>query len=342
MARDRTAAAASLVAGTAPPDVVELWDWHLHPGEAHRSDPHSAGTRELLLVLEGEVDLLVGEVVERLGTGSSATFAGDAVHGYAAVRRRDRPGTVRAHRLPAARGRSGTVTAPGSTPRRSTPRSPALRPDYRAVLLTVEGLQGGPSDAVSERLLVAAEETARARLGGRAPEELPHLASWREAYRAFGAKPQRTRPSVEALLRRLDGGLPRIDRVTDAYNAVSVAHAVPVGGEDLDRYRGPARLVRATGAETFDTTAGGEPVVEHPDAGEVVWRDDEGVTCRRWNWRQCTRTRITTATTRAFFVVDVLDPLTDDEAHAAADALTEALLALSPAADVRRRSVLAA
>ena len=222
------------------------------------------------------------------------------------------------------------------------PAVAVLRPDYRAVLLTVEGLQGGPSDAVSERLLVAAEETARARLGGRAPEELPHLASWREAYRAFGAKPQRTRPSVEALLRRLDGGLPRIDRVTDAYNAVSVAHAVPVGGEDLDRYRGPARLVRATGAETFDTTAGGEPVVEHPDAGEVVWRDDEGVTCRRWNWRQCTRTRLTTATTRAFFVVDVLDPLTDDDAHAAADALTEALLALSPAAEVRRRTVLPA
>ena len=85
VARTARRAAASLVAGTAPPDVVELWDWHLHPGEAHRSDPHSAGTRELLLVLEGEVDLLVGEVVERLGTGSSATFAGDAVHGYAAV-----------------------------------------------------------------------------------------------------------------------------------------------------------------------------------------------------------------------------------------------------------------
>ena len=222
------------------------------------------------------------------------------------------------------------------------PAVAVLRPDYRAVLLTVEGLRGGPSDDASDRLLVAAEQTARDRLGALAPEELPHPASWREAYRAFGAKPQRTRPSVEALLRRLDGGLPRIDRVTDAYNAVSVAHAVPVGGEDLDRYRGPARLVRATGAETFDTTAGGEPVVEHPDAGEVVWRDDEGVTCRRWNWRQCTRTRLTTATTRAFFVVDVLDPLTDDDAHAAADALTEALLALSPAADVRRRTVLSA
>ena len=219
------------------------------------------------------------------------------------------------------------------------PAVAALRPDYRALLLVVEGLQGGPSDAGSERLLAAAEETARSRLAGRSPEELPHLAAWREAYRAFGAKPQRTRPSVEALLRRLDAGLPRVDRVTDAYNAVSVAHAVPVGGEDLDRYRGPARLVRASGAETFGTTAGGEPVTEHPDAGEVVWRDDEGVTCRRWNWRQCTRTRLTASTTRAFFVVDVLDPLTDDEAHAAADALTQALLALSPAAEVRRRLV---
>ena len=63
---------------------MELWDWHLHPGEAHRSEPHSTGTRELLLVLEGEVDLLVGEAVERLGAGDSATFAGDVAHGYAA------------------------------------------------------------------------------------------------------------------------------------------------------------------------------------------------------------------------------------------------------------------
>ena len=42
---------ALLVAGTQPPDVVELWDWTLHPGEAHSTEAHSAGTRELLLVL---------------------------------------------------------------------------------------------------------------------------------------------------------------------------------------------------------------------------------------------------------------------------------------------------
>jgi DNA/RNA-binding domain of Phe-tRNA-synthetase-like protein len=214
----------------------------------------------------------------------------------------------------------------------------ALRPDYRALLVTADGLRGGPSDAVSERLLADAEATARRQLDGRPPEELPHPAAWREAYRAFGAKPQRTRPSVEALLRRLDpDGLPRIDRITDVYNAVSIAHLLPLGGEDRAAYAGPPRLVRAEGGEPFDTTAGGEPVVEHPEPGEVVWRDDDGVTCRRWNWRQCTRTRLTTATTSAVFVLDVLDPLTDEAAHAAADALTDALLALSPQAVVHRR-----
>ena len=218
------------------------------------------------------------------------------------------------------------------------PAVSALRPDYRAVLLTADGLRGGPGDGASERVLAAAEATARERLGRHRPEELPELAAWRAAYRAFGARPQRTRPSVEALLRRLDpDGLPRLDRITDVYNAVSVAHLLPLGGEDRAAYAGQPRLVRADGTEAFDTTAGGEVVVEHPEPGEVVWRDDDGVTCRRWNWRQCVRTRITADTTGALFVLDVLDPLTDDHAHAAADALTAGLLALSPGAVVHRR-----
>ena len=74
---------ALLVAGTEPPDVVELWDWTLQPGEAHTSEAHSAGTRELLLVLDGQVDLRVGDRTERLGPGDSASFAGDVAHGYA-------------------------------------------------------------------------------------------------------------------------------------------------------------------------------------------------------------------------------------------------------------------
>ena len=213
----------------------------------------------------------------------------------------------------------------------------ALRPDYRALLVLAEDLVPGPSDDISDKLLTEAEHRARTALGDAPVEEHPHVAQWRAAFRAFGAKPQRTRPSVEALLRRVPQGLPRIDRLTDAYNAVSVAYAVPLGGEDADRYEGPPRLVRAQGDEPFDTTAGGEPVVEHPEPGEVVWRDTAGVTCRRWNWRQCTRTRLTTATTRAVFVVDVLDPVQEAAVTAIGQALAEALLVTSPHARLTTR-----
>jgi DNA/RNA-binding domain of Phe-tRNA-synthetase-like protein len=213
----------------------------------------------------------------------------------------------------------------------------ALRPDYRALLLAVDGIEPGPSDADTEQLLQQAEAAAHDVLANWPVEGLPHVAAWREAYRAFGAKPQRTRNSLEALLRRAVTGLPRVNRLTDVYNAMSVLHQVPLGGEDLDRYTGLPRLVRATGQESFDTTAGGLTVVEHPDPGEIVWRDDAGVTCRRWNWRQAERTQLTDSTTAALFILDALEPLTDDALSAAADDLVAHLRRLGRDVRVARR-----
>ncbi len=206
----------------------------------------------------------------------------------------------------------------------------ALRPDYRALLVAVDGLVPGPSDSTGEALLQAAETAAREALHDRPVEQLPHVAAWREAYRAFGAKPQRTRNSLEALLRRAATGLPRVNRLTDLYNAVSVLHQIPLGGEDLTRYDDAPRLLRATGEEPFDTVAGGIPVIEHPDVGEVVWCDDAGVTCRRWNWRQAHRTQFRVDTTTALFILDALDPITDDALHATAEDLITHLTVLGP------------
>lgn len=215
----------------------------------------------------------------------------------------------------------------------------ALQPDYTVVVITVEGVVGGPSDAISERLLVAAEHAAGIQLADARPEELAHVAQWRDAFRSFGAKPQRTRPSVEALLRRVVDGLPRIDRITDAYNAVSIAHLLPIGGEDRDKYAGAARLARADGTESFDIVKDGAPAVDHPEVGEVVWRDDAGVTCRRWNWRQTERTRITKDTENAVFILDALGALGIDGVNTAADALQAALELLSPGARFARRTL---
>lgn len=213
----------------------------------------------------------------------------------------------------------------------------ALRPDYRAILLAVEGLVPGPSDAASDALLEKAELAARRALADRPVDRLPHVAAWRDAYRAFGAKPQRTRNSVEALLRRAESGLPRVNRLTDIYNAISVLYQIPLGGEDLTRYLGSPRLIRAGGTEQFDTIADGNPVTEHPEPGEVVWCDGGGVTCRRWNWRQAQRTQLSECTTAALFILDALDPVTDRELVTAADDLTGRLHRLGPNVAIARR-----
>jgi len=222
---------------------------------------------------------------------------------------------------------------------RVDPAVRALRPDYRALLVTVDGLVPGPSDDASDAFLQEAEAAARKALAGQPAEELPHVAAWREAYRAFGAKPQRTRNSLEALLRRVESGLPRVNRLTDLYNAVSVLHQVPLGGEDLDRYASSPRLIRADGTELFDTVAGGEAVTEHPEPGEVVWCDDDGVTCRRWNWRQGRRTQLREDTTAALFILDALDPMTDEALEAAADDLVGRLTRLGPGVRAARRLI---
>ena len=214
----------------------------------------------------------------------------------------------------------------------------ALRPDYRVMLMAVDGVVPGPGDPSSEALLREAEAEVRGLLRDTPLEEIPHVAEWREAYRAFGAKPHRTRNSLEALVRRAVSGLPRVNRLTDIYNAVSVLRQIPLGGEDLTRYVGAPQLVRANGEEIFDTVADGMPVIEHPDPGEVVWRDDDGVTCRRWNWRQGRRTQLSVSTTTALFIFDALSAMTDEALHSAADDLADCLT-LGPDVTIVRRLI---
>lgn len=212
----------------------------------------------------------------------------------------------------------------------------ALAPGFTHVAVEAHGLVNGPSTEESSALLDEAAARLTARLDGRAPHEDPHMAAWREIYTAFGSKPSRTRNSAEALAKRAlsDAGLPRINLLVDLYNAISVAHLIPVGGEDIDRIQGGMRLVRATGDEEFVTVAGGEEVVEHPDAGEVVWRDDAGVTCRRWNWRQGPRTRLTEDTVTGIFLLESLAPMPVAEVEKAGAELAELLEKFSPGARI--------
>ncbi len=71
-----------LLAGAEAPGPLELWEWRLMPGEGSPSDPHPAGTVELVHVTAGELTLTVDGVPYRVPTGASASFAADAPHTY--------------------------------------------------------------------------------------------------------------------------------------------------------------------------------------------------------------------------------------------------------------------
>jgi len=206
-------------------------------------------------------------------------------------------------------------------------------PSYRLRVLYAFGIRNRPSDATSREWLREAASRGLAALGGRRPGEHPHLRLWREAYSAFGAKPSAYPCSAEALIQRvIKGGadaVPGINCLVDAYNATSLAHLLPVGGEDLDRLAGPCVLRLATG-EDADVDAAS--AADAPKPGEVIWADDLGWTCRRWNWRQGLRTRLSEATRNAYFIIEGMTPaLTETKLDAAAAELAARTAAtLSP------------
>ena len=72
-----------LLAGTSPPDILELWDWTLAPGDRHDSEAHVRGTKEVLQVREGTVTVVVGDQTEVLGVDDAISFASDVAHSYA-------------------------------------------------------------------------------------------------------------------------------------------------------------------------------------------------------------------------------------------------------------------
>ena len=149
----------------------------------------------------------------------------------------------------------------------------------------------------------------------------PRIAAWREAYRAFGAKPSKFRSSIESLVRRVLRGkpLPTINALVDIGNLLSLRYLVPTGGHALDEVTQTLELRRATGEETFVPL--GSDQMEHPAPGEVIFVEGDVVLTRRWTWRQAIHTLTLPETRHIEFNVDGLPPVTHDEVVSVCEAV---------------------
>ena len=150
------------------------------------------------------------------------------------------------------------------------------------------------------------------------------IALWRAAYVSFGAKAKEHRSSVENLYRlALEGKeLRHVNTLVDIYNFISLKYMLPVGGEDLDKIKGDISLTFAGANEPAVLRLGDkEPRATHE--GEVIYKDDEGAICRRWNWKECERTKLTEQTTNAVFVIEAIALIAKEEVKLALDELAE-------------------
>jgi DNA/RNA-binding domain of Phe-tRNA-synthetase-like protein len=208
----------------------------------------------------------------------------------------------------------------------------ALAPGFRALSITVEAAPLLHPQVATDAL----QEACKAVREHDVPWADAHLAAWNAVFTRFGAKPKRTPCSADALRKRVlrDGSMAGIDPVVDLYNAISIRYAVPVGGENFAAYVGMPQLTIASGTEPFDTVKAGEPANESPEPGEVIWRDDIGVTCRRWNWRQGVRTRLSAENQQMWFILESLPEMPLDALQQAGDALTDGLQRMMPGAKI--------
>ena len=197
-------------------------------------------------------------------------------------------------------------------------------PEVQVGVIAVQGVDNSGEGFNLAAELFDAAEGVRNAVASRPVIDLPRIACWRETYRQFGAKPKKYPSSIEAMVRRILKGdqIPAINPLVDLYNLVSLKHLLPVGGEDLDHVVGRLRL-RLAGENEPPVKLLGRPHAEAPLPGEVIYADDQGAVCRRWNWREAERTCLSNTTRNAILVIEALPPATENELGAALNELKQ-------------------
>ncbi|MFN8411720.1 MAG: phenylalanine--tRNA ligase beta subunit-related protein [Anaerolineales bacterium] len=197
-------------------------------------------------------------------------------------------------------------------------------PEVVLGVVILHGIDNSQNKTEITDLLRQAESGLAEKFGNTPVIEHPHIATWREAYRKFGAKPKDYPSSIENLSRRVLNGaaIGHINNLVSLYNTISLRHILPVGGEDVDKITGDVLLTQA-GPNEAAILLLGEKEARAPHPGEIIYKDDLGAICRRWNWKEADRTKLTQETKNAFLVIEAIPPVTRDTVETATRELAE-------------------
>jgi DNA/RNA-binding domain of Phe-tRNA-synthetase-like protein len=142
--------------------------------------------------------------------------------------------------------------------------APELASRARLGVLVLEGVSVREADEALVAEIEAYGRELRARYGTAKSAEVPGAADARSLYKALGLDPTKTRPSNEALLRRVLKGeaLYRVNTLVDALNLCSLRYQLPFGLYDLDHVVPPVVLRRGNVGESYEGIRKGPVNVE--------------------------------------------------------------------------------
>ena len=191
-----------------------------------------------------------------------------------------------------------------------------LFPKAQVVVMTVEGIDNHvdeSKDPYFKDLLDKGVARSKEYIDEDQFTASPVVQEWRQAFTKFKTKKD-ARSSIEALLKRVSQGREfyPINPLVDLYNSVSLAYAIPCGGEDMEK------LGKAKGGEPFFPLGAEEDAPALPE--EIIYYDQEGAVCRCLNWREAQRTMLTEETRQAILVMEAV---TEEQAGRAKEAMDE-------------------
>ncbi len=120
-----------------------------------------------------------------------------------------------------------------------------------------------------------------------------------------------------------EGSLPRINRAVDVGNFIAIKHVLPVAAYDLATIDEDIVITFADGTEEFRDLA--SEGVQHPEPGEVIYKNGARCLSRRWNWRECEPTKVTESSTEMVFTIEGLNGIARAVVEAATLEMAELL-----------------
>ena len=185
----------------------------------------------------------------------------------------------------------------------------------RGIVLAKKIHNRDPSEALDTALNKAIAEAAKHPIDLKTD---PRMTVWNDAHRQFGSNPNKFPPAHSALLKRVQkpgASIPFINKVVAIMNINSIQAITPVGGDDVGDMDTCLELRYALGDESF-TPLGRPDIVEHPNPGEIIYVVEKSneVMCRRWNWRNGHKTRITEDTPAIVMNIDTLGEDSEEKA----------------------------